>query len=142
MNDDILKKGADYLLKGGTLLSEPCQICNGLLIKFKGDIMCLNCQKSDINNQELEKVTDQALEEKKIEIGQKTLGKNYINNLHEPKEIENYKDLLSQIEKTITKLILESNKLISIESDMDKQTKNLKVLFIYLKILEKIKKIE
>ncbi|MDQ6723826.1 MAG: autoantigen p27 domain-containing protein [Thermoproteota archaeon] len=142
MNNDILKKGADYLLKGGTLLSEPCQICNGLLIKFKGDTICLNCQKSDVNNQELEKVTDQVLEEENIETSQKTLGKNNINNLHKPKEIENYKDLLSQIEKTITKLILESNKLISNENDLDKQKKNLKVLFIYLKILEKIKKIE
>ena len=51
-NRDILKKGADYLLKGGTLLSESCQICNGLLIKYKGDIMCLNCQSQNLNNHE------------------------------------------------------------------------------------------
>jgi len=49
MSNDVLKKGADYLLKGGTLLSESCQICNGLLIKFKGNIMCLNCQKNKFN---------------------------------------------------------------------------------------------
>ena len=77
MNNDILKKGADFLLKGGTLLSEPCQVCNGLLIKFKGDIMCLNCQKSNLNKVELEKVTDQSSEEKKIETSQKSLGKDY-----------------------------------------------------------------
>ena len=56
-NRDILKKGADYLLKGGTLLSESCQTCNGLLIKFKGDIMCLNCQSQNINNHEPRKGT-------------------------------------------------------------------------------------
>jgi uncharacterized Zn finger protein (UPF0148 family) len=54
-NRDILKKGADYLLKGGTLLSESCQTCNGLLIKFKGDVMCLNCQSQSLNNHDLEK---------------------------------------------------------------------------------------
>ena len=54
-NRDILKKGADYLLKGGTLLSESCQTCNGLLIKYKGDIMCLNCQNQNLNNHEIEK---------------------------------------------------------------------------------------
>ncbi|MER5175237.1 MAG: autoantigen p27 domain-containing protein [Candidatus Nitrosocosmicus sp.] len=142
MNNDILKKGADFLLKGGTLLSEPCQVCNSLLIKFKGDIMCLNCQKSNLNTVELEKVTDQSSEEKKIETIQKSLGKDYINKIIEPKEIENYKDLLSQIEKTITIRILENNKTISMENDPDKQKNNLKVLFLYLKILEKIKNIE
>ncbi len=142
MNNDILKKGADFLLKGGTLLSEPCQVCNGLLIKFKGDIMCLNCQKSNLNNVELEKVTDQSPEEKKIETSQKSLGKDFTNKIIEPKEVESYKDLLSQIEKTITIKILENNKTISMENDPDKQKNNLKVLFLYLKILEKIKNIE
>ena len=65
MNNDTLKKGADFLLKGGTLLSEPCQVCNGLLIKFKGDIMCLNCQKANQNTQEIEKTSVHTSEEKK-----------------------------------------------------------------------------
>lgn len=142
MNNDILKKGADFLLKGGTLLSEPCQVCNGLLIKFKGDIMCLNCQKSNLNKVELEKVTDQSSKEKKIETSQKSSGKDFTNKIIEPKEMESYKDLLSQIEKTITIKILENNKTISMENDPDKQKNNLKVLFHYLKILEKIKNIE
>ncbi len=142
MNNDILKKGADFLLKGGTLLSEPCQVCNGLLIKFKGDIMCLNCQKSNLNKVELEKVTDQSSEEKKIETSQKSLGKDLTNKIIEPKEMESYKDLLPHIEKTITIKILENNKTISMENDPDKQKNNLKVLFLYLKILEKIKNIE
>jgi len=68
MNNDTLKKGADFLLKGGTLLSEPCQVCNGLLIKFKDDIMCLNCQKANQNNQEIEKTSVQTNEEKKKKI--------------------------------------------------------------------------
>ena len=44
MNDDSIKQGAYYLLRGGTLLSEPCKKCGNLQIKFKGEILCLNCQ--------------------------------------------------------------------------------------------------
>jgi uncharacterized Zn finger protein (UPF0148 family) len=43
MNDDSIKQGAYYLLRGGTLLSEPCKKCGNLQIKFKGEILCLNC---------------------------------------------------------------------------------------------------
>ncbi len=141
MNDDILKKGADFLLKGGTLLSEPCQVCNGLLIKFKGDIMCMNCQKAGQNDQKFEKNPGQISEEKELETSQKKLLKD-ITYKHDLQEIDNYKDLLLQIEKTIIKRILENNKSINIESDMDRQKKNLKMLLLYLKIMEKLKKIQ
>ncbi len=135
MNNDTLKKGADFLLKGGTLLSEPCQVCNGLLIKFKGDILCLNCQ----DDQKFEKTPDQISEEEKIETDQKALGEDIINK-HESHEIENYKDLLLRIEKTVIKRILENNKSINIENNIDKQKKNLKILLLYLKIMRKLKK--
>ncbi len=141
MNNDTLKKGADFLLKGGTLLSEPCQICNGLLIKFKGDIMCLNCQKVNQNTHEIEKTYVQTSEEKKQETNQNTLGTD-ITNKHDPQEINNYKDLLIQVEKTIIKRILENNKSINIENDIDKQKKNLKMLLLYLKIMEKLKRMQ
>lgn len=44
MNNDSIKQGAYYLLRGGTLLSEPCKKCGNLQIKFKGEILCMNCQ--------------------------------------------------------------------------------------------------
>ena len=44
MNNDSIKQGAYYLLRGGTLLSEPCKKCGNLQIKFKGEVLCLNCQ--------------------------------------------------------------------------------------------------
>jgi UPF0148 protein len=141
MNNDTLKKGADFLLKGGTLLSEPCHVCNGLLIKFKGDIMCLNCQKASQNTQEIEKTSVRISEEKKEETSQNNLVKDIINK-HEPQKIENYKDLLVQVEKTVIKRILENNKSINIENDIDKQKKNLKMLLLYLKIMEKLKRMQ
>jgi uncharacterized Zn finger protein (UPF0148 family) len=142
MNNDILKKGADYLLKGGTLLSEPCQTCNGLLIKFKGNVLCLNCQIPDKKELQLESENNNIYEQKEIEIDQKKLNKDITNKVYDFKTVEESTDLIQQIEATINRRIFESNRSIITESDMDKQQKNLKVLFLYLKILEKIKKLQ
>ena len=142
MNNDILKKGADYLLRGGTLLSEPCQNCNGLLIKFKGNIMCLNCQKFDPNDFHIESDTNLRQEKKESESKERPQIKANTNKINDLYKIENYNNLLSQIEETITKRIVESNKTISIENDLDKQQKNLKSLFLYLKVLKKLKEIQ
>ena len=142
MNNDNLKKGADYLLKGGTLLSEPCQTCNGLLIKFKGNILCLNCQLQDKNEIYLKSENKQKDEKNEIEIDQKNLNKNIIKKMHDFQFFEGDTNILQQIEEIIIKKITESNKAIICENDLDKQQKNLKVLFLYLKILEKIKKIQ
>ena len=49
MNNDSIKQGAYYLLRGGTLLSEPCKKCGNLQIKYKGEILCMNCQTSNGN---------------------------------------------------------------------------------------------
>ena len=140
MNNDIVKKGADFLLKGGTLLSEPCKICNGLLIKYKGDILCLNCQRAALNQDKLENTSDEIFEENKEEIHQKLTDKDNNNRIHGLEEKVNYKDLLLQIDKTITKKIIDINKLIFIEEDTIKQKNNLKTLYLYLKIMDRIKK--
>ena len=140
MNNDIVKKGADFLLKGGTLLSEPCKICNGLLIKYKGDILCLNCQRDALNQDKLENTSDKIFEENKEEIHQKLTDKDNNNRIHGLEEKVNYKDLLLQIDKTITKKIIDINKLIFIEEDTIKQKNNLKTLYLYLKIMDRIKK--
>jgi UPF0148 protein len=141
MSNDILKKGAEYLLKGGTLLSESCQICNGLLIKFKGNIMCLDCQNTPATNPKFEQVSDKNSEDKKIDKIQKSLGDKYINKPADYRERKIYDDLPSQIEEVIIKKIFENVESIKIEDDPERQKDNLKVLFLYLKILKKIKRI-
>jgi len=146
-NKDILKKGADYLLKGGTLLSESCQTCNGLLIKFKGDIMCLNCQSQNLNNHELEKApqsspssSDKTYQENKKELIQTPPEKDYSGKAHTIKETENYQNLLSQIENTIIKRATDIDKSIYNENDSNKQINNLRILLLYLKVLKRIRK--
>lgn len=146
-NRDILKKGADYLLKGGTLLSESCQTCNGLLIKFKGDIMCLNCQSQNLNNHELEKTpqsspssSDKTYQENKKELIQTSPEKDYSGKDHIIKENENYQNLLSQIENTIIKRATDIDRSIYNENDSNKQINNLRILLLYLKVLKRIRK--
>lgn len=36
-----------FLLRGGSLLSAPCAICNGVQIKYKNEITCVNCGKQE-----------------------------------------------------------------------------------------------
>ena len=148
-NRDILKKGADYLLKGGTLLSESCQTCNGLLIKFKGDIMCLNCQSQNLNNHEIEKApqsspslpsSDKIDQEHKKELIQISPEKDISGKNHAIKETENYQSLLSQIEKTIIKRATDIDRSIYNENDSKKQIDNLKILLLYLKVINRIRK--
>jgi UPF0148 protein len=38
-----MKDAVSFLLKGGSLLSSPCAVCNGVQIKFKNEIICINC---------------------------------------------------------------------------------------------------
>jgi UPF0148 protein len=38
-----IKNAAALLLKGGSLLSEPCGKCGGLQVKFKDMTTCVNC---------------------------------------------------------------------------------------------------
>jgi UPF0148 protein len=149
-NRDILKKGADYLLKGGTLLSESCQTCNGLLIKFKGDIMCLNCQSQNLNNHELEKApqsspslsssSDKMYQENKKELIQTSPEKDNSGKVHTIKETKNYQNLLSQIENTIIKRASDIDRSIYDENDSNKQINNLRILLLYLKVLKRIRK--
>ncbi len=41
----MLALAAELLRQGGTLLSEPCNICSGVQVKFKDEIICVNCSR-------------------------------------------------------------------------------------------------
>lgn len=38
-----MKTAAEFLLKGGTLLSEPCEKCSGIQVKKNDEIKCIIC---------------------------------------------------------------------------------------------------
>jgi uncharacterized Zn finger protein (UPF0148 family) len=39
-----IKNAAALLLKGGSLISEPCNECGGVQVRFKENIICVNCR--------------------------------------------------------------------------------------------------
>ena len=41
-----LKDAASLLLKGATLINEPCPKCRGVQVKFKNKNICVNCDDS------------------------------------------------------------------------------------------------
>lgn len=57
-----LKNGAEFLLKGGTLLSEPCEKCSGIQIKKNDEIKCIICgntiSASANKTKEIEKIVE------------------------------------------------------------------------------------
>lgn len=38
-----LKEAASLLTKGGTLTDEPCDLCNGVQVRFRNKVTCINC---------------------------------------------------------------------------------------------------
>ena len=43
-NADLgLRSAADTLTRGGILIKEPCDVCNGVQVKFKDELRCINC---------------------------------------------------------------------------------------------------
>ena len=45
MSKELTKKAVEMLLKGATLLSEPCPYCKGVRVMKDGYALCVNCGK-------------------------------------------------------------------------------------------------
>lgn len=43
MSPDNLKRAADMLLHGATLLAEPCPYCSGVRVLKSGQALCISC---------------------------------------------------------------------------------------------------
>ena len=39
---DRMKQGAELVRKGAVILSEPCQQCGGILVRYHGKVYCTN----------------------------------------------------------------------------------------------------
>ncbi|HEY7108026.1 MAG TPA: Sjogren's syndrome/scleroderma autoantigen 1 family protein [Nitrososphaeraceae archaeon] len=48
--DSGLKSAADSLTKGGILVREPCDVCNGVQVKFRDQLRCVNCGRVTYEN--------------------------------------------------------------------------------------------
>ena len=79
MGKDLTKKAIEMLLKGATLLSEPCPYCKGVRVMHDGHALCVSCGKEPEQKQPAKEVppkpTNPAVVslEKKIELLSKEL---------------------------------------------------------------------
>ena len=51
MVNELTKKAAEMLLKGATLLSEPCPYCAGVRVMKEGKALCTNCGREPIKRE-------------------------------------------------------------------------------------------
>ena len=49
-----MKLAADILTKGGILVKEPCDDCNGVQVKFKNELRCVNCGRVKVISEQKE----------------------------------------------------------------------------------------
>lgn len=100
MSEDLTKKAAEMLLKGATLLSEPCPYCKGVRVMKDGHALCISCGKEPEKRQvpkDEEKITKSQLEitlEKKIE----SLSKELENESNHEKQQEILKSISLTLE--------------------------------------------
>jgi len=138
MNNDLIKQGAYYLLRGGTLLSEPCKKCGNLQIKYKEDVICMNCQHIEQGRMEPQETSVSNIETKKeipnVRSGEDDKGTlNTLDDIHE---------VLSQVEHKV----LQSLAMLNVEQDLTASPKRfrkyLKIVQTSLKTIEMIKHIK
>jgi uncharacterized Zn finger protein (UPF0148 family) len=109
-----LKQAAEFLLKGGTLLSEPCEKCNGIQVKKNNEVTCIICEN-----------TTRLKEPKSTEDIDKTVDKRILSDV----------SISEKIGERLVELIMS----IGSDKNLDEEEQRLRVIDIYIKILEKIK---
>ena len=111
MTDELQKKAADMLLKGATLLGEPCPYCKGVRVMEKGQALCISCGRQPEKKE--------ILTEKSADISKNT-----------PTPMETI------LEKKMANLTKELEQ----EQDHEKQQSILKTINSLLETMEKAKK--
>ncbi|HEX6294790.1 MAG TPA: autoantigen p27 domain-containing protein [Nitrososphaeraceae archaeon] len=136
-----IKSAADLLLKGGTLLSNSCENCGGVQVRFKENIICANCGRKikELNvtqiEEEIKKKSITSTNNNNSSLSQEIKVQSTVDNSSDVK-LTSYKRV---IYKKITLLIA------SLENDGDDilvQNAKLDLVSKYLDVFEKIKVID
>lgn len=99
MSKDLTKKAAEMLLKGATLLKEPCPYCSGVRVMKEGHALCISCGREPEKKEIFE--IKQDTEKTGLEI---TLGKK-LAELSKELEHETNHEKQQEILKSINSLI-------------------------------------
>jgi uncharacterized Zn finger protein (UPF0148 family) len=133
-----IKSAADLLLKGGTLLSNSCENCGGVQVRFKENILCINCGRKikELNVTQIE-------EEKK----KKSTSNNDDSSLSQAMEVKSTSDNNSEIKLASYKRVIHKKitlLIASLENDSDILLQNiiLDLISKYLDVLDKLKVID
>ena len=138
MNNDLIKQGAYYLLRGGTLLSEPCKKCGNLQIKYKEDVICMNCQHLEQDKIEQQETIVNDIETRKEvgKVGSEEEDKRTLNTFNDIQEV------LSQIERHVLQTLVELNKEQDAIASPKKYKRYLEIVQTGLKTIEMIGRIK
>jgi uncharacterized Zn finger protein (UPF0148 family) len=105
-----LKQAAEFLIKGGTLLSESCEKCNGIQVKKNNEITCIICGNITV----LEKTKPKKDTDSSVQVDD---------------------SMSEKIGKRLKELVID----IGSDKNLDEEEQRLRVINNYIKILEKIK---
>jgi len=120
-NSDM-KDAVSFLLRGGSLLSAPCTICNGVQIKYKNEIICINCRKQ----QSAEEIAVKAAPEQQVRKAEDQFPDNPSFSAH---------TFVAVIEERIS----EQFKLIQSESsDLNNERQRIELIGMYFDLLDRL----
>lgn len=104
MSKDLTKKAVEMLLKGATLLGDPCPYCKGVRVMKDGHAFCVSCGREPQTIPEIKDAPKAQPEEKEFSTSVSILEKK-LENLS--KELEHEKDYGKQREilKSINSLV-------------------------------------
>ena len=104
-DNNLTKKAAEMLLKGATLLSEPCPYCSGVRVMKEGHALCIGCgkepEKRDIPEKEPPEPKSQL--QKTLELKLKKLSKDLEQEEDHKKQqeiLQSIRSIIETIEKT------------------------------------------
>lgn len=118
-----MKDAVSFLLRGGSLLSTPCAICNGVQIKYESKIICINCRK----------------QEQVDEINAKPASENQVSSAGD--QLHDHPSLsFHTFEEEIEERIVEQFKNLKSEpNDFNNEKKRIELIGMYLDLLDRLR---
>lgn len=102
MSKELTKKAVEMLLKGATLVGEPCPYCKGVRVMKDGSALCVTCGK-EAKDEKVESIliqSPQKTESVPIDnLDQKI--KNLTEDLQHEKDFEKQKQILNTLNEII-----------------------------------------
>ena len=102
MSKELTKKAVEMLLKGATLVSDPCPYCKGVRIMKDGSALCVTCGK-EAQKDQVETISSKT-EQKSANTTTDNLDqkiKDLTEELQKEKDYEKQKQILSTINEII-----------------------------------------